>query len=322
MPPPDLQSLVYSFSVQLFFFISGFLFHVEDNGKNFWKKNIRNLFVPYLIWGVFRLITYNLKCLDFTILLNSLVGLFLGCNNFMGVRGCGELWFVATLLFLKVILQYGKSIKFVCFFFVVSLFVAILYRKLIASSEWEYMGFALGNVFVAYLFFSLGYLLAKRYKPRVIKLFSCCERFTLMNSIAMGIVLLMMWNSVNYNGVVLMVYGQYGNSIALYLLFGIIGILFAFLLSTILKRMISKEFAYIINVGSIMILGLHTMMITLIRPHLAKCVDGNSFALDFSMALASLVILCLFVPIIKFMMKYAPVALGSRGKIKDIKNYL
>lgn len=313
--PPDLQSLVYSFSVQLFFLISGFLFHVEDNGKNFWKKNIRSLLVPYLIWGTFRLIAFNIKYFDVAILWRSFLGMFLGCNNFMGVRGCGELWFVATLLFLKVILQYGRNMKFVYFFFVVSLFAAFLYCRLIAGSELEYMGFALGNVFVAYPFFCLGYLLARRYKPLVIKLSSYCEKFTLVASMAMGIILLMMWNAVNCNGVVLMVYGQYGRSLALYLLFGIIGILFAFLLSTILKRMIFKEFAYIINIGSIMILGVHTMMITLTKPILIKYFDGKSCALDFFMALASLVILCMFVPVIKFAMRFAPIVLGSRGKV-------
>lgn len=150
--PPDLQSLVYSFSVQLFFFISGFLFHVEYNSKNFWKKSIRSLLVPYLIWGTFRLITFNMKHFDVVILWRSFLGMFLGCNNFMGVRGCGELWFVATLLFLKLIFQYGRNMKFVYFFFVVSLFAAFLYRRLISGSELEYMGFALGNVFVAYPF--------------------------------------------------------------------------------------------------------------------------------------------------------------------------
>ena len=48
--PPILQYITYSFSVQLFFFISGFLFHKENDNRVFWEKNLRLLIIPYLIW--------------------------------------------------------------------------------------------------------------------------------------------------------------------------------------------------------------------------------------------------------------------------------
>lgn len=49
--PPTIQYFTYAFSVQLFFFVSGFLFKKCSDSRTFWSKNVQGLIVPYLILG-------------------------------------------------------------------------------------------------------------------------------------------------------------------------------------------------------------------------------------------------------------------------------
>jgi fucose 4-O-acetylase-like acetyltransferase len=59
--PPYLQIITYSFSVQFFFFISGFLFRREENLNQFACKCFRTLLIPFYIWGGLMLVFYNLQ---------------------------------------------------------------------------------------------------------------------------------------------------------------------------------------------------------------------------------------------------------------------
>lgn len=305
--------MVYSFSVQLFFFISGFLFHVEPDSRVFWRKNKDALIIPYFIWGTLRLLTYNLRQNSLDTFVHSFTGLLLGCNNFLGIRGCGELWFVATLLFLKIIYQHckGKNIRKVLF--VVCIVGAVAYRKMIYHSSIEFMGAAIGNVFVAYPFFYLGHMLAtQQYKSRVMSIADKLEGQIGRTCVLAVFVLAIMCVVDFKNGVVFMVYGQYGNNLFLFLLFGLIGIVFTFFVAIFFCKVLNINIAHWINIGSIMILAMHTQIINVLRPLLVKLSDGNPYTFEIALVVVSLGVLLLFVPVTNFFDKYLPITLGYR----------
>lgn len=313
MPPPILQYITYSFSVQLFFFISGFLFHKENDNRVFWEKNLRLLIIPYLIWGILRLITYNIKECNFQILVHSFSGLILGCNNFWGARGCGELWFIVTLLCLKVFSQYvGVSYTRIGIITILSLLLALFYRLEIRSTVIEFYGIGLFDSFVAYPYFSLG-IIASKFKNKICVMADFSGLHAKFVCFIVFIVFVTLVFIAPINGVVYMVYGQYGYNILLFVLFGIIGIISVFLISLVMSKLIRlAKYAKIINVGSIMILGLHTLFVNKIKILLENFAGDNMLLYEMSLVLASFIILLAFVPLIKITNKYFPIAIGKR----------
>lgn len=311
--PPILQYITYSFSVQLFFFISGFLFHKENDNRVFWEKNLRLLIIPYLIWGILRLITYNIKECNFQILVHSFSGLILGCNNFWGARGCGELWFVVTLLCLKFFSQYvGVSYTRIGIITILSLLLALFYRLEIRSTVIEFYGIGLFDSFVAYPYFSLG-IIASKFKNKICVMADFSGQHAKFLCFIVFIVFVTLVYIAPINGVVYMVYGQYGYNILLFVLFGIIGIISVFLISLVMSKLIRlAKYAKIINVGSIMILGLHTLFVNKIKILLENFAGDNMLLYEMSLVLASFIILLAFVPLIKITNKYFPIAIGKR----------
>ncbi len=97
---------VYTFSVPLFFLISGFLCKREENLSLFWKKIWYNLVLPlllisfinYAIGSIFAIIKGNY---DVGGLWKFLIDLLLGFHS-----SVGSLWFVYTLILLKIIHQH------------------------------------------------------------------------------------------------------------------------------------------------------------------------------------------------------------------------
>lgn len=305
--------MTYSFSVQLFFFISGFLFHTEKENKVFWRKNIILLVVPYFIWGTIRLITYNIKKHNFQTLCYSFTGLALGCNNFMGVRGCGELWFVVTLFCLKIFSQYVEiNRKRLCILVAMSILFAIGYRNMISSTDLEYYGIGFFDSFVAFPFFAIGLSLSW-IKGKVCVWVEWLHGHFAFLCMTTLVVLILLFMLAEINGVVYVVYGQYGSNMLAYILLGTIGIVDVFFMSIIMSKFsrISK-YAKTINVGSIMILGLHTLLVNKGKTLLEILFSENTFIFESSLALVALLILITFVPMIKITQKYIPLTIGNR----------
>lgn len=98
---------VYVFSVPLFFVISGFLCRIESDTKVFWKKLWYNLVVPLLLICVLNYLIAAVKGLlsdNYPLPANPLLFLW---NMSIGLHSAvGGLWFVYTLIILKIILQF------------------------------------------------------------------------------------------------------------------------------------------------------------------------------------------------------------------------
>ena len=123
------EKFIYIFHVPLFFLISGILSKREEDDSIFWKKIWYNLAVPMLIMATLNFILYcilQIWCGSFHF---SDLYWFIRNILFGMVSGYGNLWFVYTLILLKISFQYCKSILLFCFLFVLMLALAYIYNN-------------------------------------------------------------------------------------------------------------------------------------------------------------------------------------------------
>lgn len=312
--PPFLQYFTYSFSVQLFFFISGFLFHYEKSYKQFFLKNGITLFIPYLIWGILVNLPFYLKGQSLTVLCHSLEGILLGFHNFKGAPGCGGLWFIMTLLWVKLLTQTFGKIRYGIFvFLLLCLPMAVVYRNAIYGTAMEYWGMSIGNMFVSFPFFVLGFYMS-HYKQQIVSFSEKIKqnRGRMLTVCSLGGVILMFLLAPS-NGVVYMIYGGYGNYFSLYLLNGMAGIVVVFLCSLFLEKTRWTRYTRHINVGSIMILATHMFLVSRLNPLLIKTLGDYEIAYELSTVVMSVFILVLFIPAIKLVQSCFSIALGGRN---------
>lgn len=268
------------------------------------------MLVPYYIWGILMLVSYNLQQRNWEVFFHSCGGLLLGCNNFIDARGCGELWFIVTLLWLKTFMQLGENKKMIKVFILFSVVLAVFYRNIKSGTQVDYWGIGAFNVFVAYPFFVIGYFLSM-YKEDIKKIVSVLE--DLLGVSVLIIVVMMVVLIAPSNGLVHMVYGGYGRNIFLYLLIGVLGIVCMFLMANALsKNKWLYKYVRCINTGSVMILGIHIGFINRIRPHIVSIFGNDGWMFEVSIVIASVLLLIVFVPMIRLVERYFPIALGYR----------
>lgn len=220
---------VYSFSVPLFFMISGFLCKRENDNRVFWKKLWFNLVVPMVLIS---LINFGMNVAPLLLSGNYGVGQFvhfLGQLAFGFLGGLGTLWFVYTLILLKIILQFAPNrmptqVALFCAFPVIGLWInhqqpSILGQALAGSCNGAI------NVCMAYPFFMMGFA-AKRWKRWL------ADNLDMVKGIVaflfLGVVL---YFGTKANGMVNMYRDECGNNLALFLLNGLTGIAMIYLVS-------------------------------------------------------------------------------------------
>ena len=231
----------------------------------------------------------------------------------MGARGCGELWFVVTLFCLKIFSQYLYINRKRLFFLVVmSILFAIGYRNMIGLTDLEYYGIGFGDSFVAFPFFAIGISLSW-IKGKVSLWAEWLHGHFVFLCMATLVVLILLFMLAEFNGVVYVVYGQYGSNIFAYIFLGSVGIVDVFFMSIIMAKLSRiSQYAKTINVGSIMILGLHTLFVNKGKSMLKILFSENTYMYESSLAVVSLLILITFVPMIKIAQKYIPLTIGNR----------
>ena len=155
---PIGNEYVYVFSVPLFFMMSGFLGHREDDVRLFWKKLWRNLILPCIIMcfilhlenisAGLRLGKFEWESIPRHIL-NCLEG-FQGYQRPAG--GLGVCWFIYTLVICKILQQFTSKNT------IVHIIVLVV---CIAGSIWYNMRDlhlynAIANTSLAYPMYALG----------------------------------------------------------------------------------------------------------------------------------------------------------------------
>lgn len=286
---------VYTFSVPLFFIISGFLCKREVDNKVFWRKLWYNLVVPMVLivafsHGVSMVLALRHGVFDVYGLAMLVPKVLLGFHG-----GVGMMWFVYTLALMRLILQFAPRSRWLQ----ALLFVSIPAIGIYVNDTWPEFAAksnAILNVTTACPFFMLGFY-AKRWKGRFAAPLSWRMAIT-----GMAVCILALFVCTKLNGSVWMFVNGYGNNFALFLLGGCVGTALVFLCSKMLSRNSPPR---IVNIskGTILILGFHGYFILLFRH-----IFPTSSLLD---ALASVLIVLLFIPIILFSEKHLPYLMGK-----------
>lgn len=281
------HEFIYTFSVPLFFVISGFLFKKEESIRTFFKKNFYNLILPMLLMVILVEIRKNAPLIlngtfEVTKIPKICLGFLMGDQKVLGA--C---WFIYTLFVIKVILQITPTSKYL---HIIISFIFSIACICLAKHE-IYLQNAVANVFLSYPFFIIG-LTLKKYKE------SLNKGFDRKKEIAMFLFFILVTSiCTEFNGNVWVYLNDYGKSFILYIIGGFCGTAIIYMLCKWLDNVKLSAVSTISN-GSIVILGLHYYFIryTKITPSLDFC--------------SALVLLLLFVPVIKFCERYCPIILG------------
>ena len=287
---------VYVFHVPLFFLISGFLCKKESKRRAFWRKILYNLVVPMLLMAIANFIyacivhlfegTFEWKTF-YWFARNVLFGMVSGFDN---------LWFVYTLIVLKIMFQYCPSKKLFYSFTVVMLALAYLYNTFDLSGFPFFLKEpnSVIDVCTAFPFFALG-IFGRDY----MMLFNeWNNKVMLVITFLCGILLVFI--CMKYNGGVGLHKCYYGGNMFLFLLGGLSGSVMIYAVSKLLLYV--PQMVTIISRGTIIILGFHKLFIDLIWTFMsASYLDVIYAAL----------IVVLFVPIIIAIEKFFPLMAGK-----------
>lgn len=281
---------VYTFNVPVFFVISGFLFKEEQSAPVFWNKLWRQLVIPMLVICLLNntylivsdLLHHRLEAYRFLFPL----GILAGQHRFLNV--C---WFIYTLVLLKIICRYVRGdflrILLAAAFLTAGYFIA----PTALSHDWRN---AVLCVLLTYPFFVVGHLVKESgFALKPLPWWAC-----LIGAVLSGTVLYFVTRA---NGEVFVYRLIYGTNIFLYLLGGLAGTCLLFFVSKMFDR--PAGWVRTLSVGSVIILGFHLYLIVMFR----HFVDRNP--LD---VLVACVILLLFLPVIRFCLRFVPWLVGNR----------
>lgn len=295
------EHFIYVFHVPLFFAISGFLCKKENNRRIFWKKIWYNLTFPLLLLALFNFLYSSIQQIangtfEFKILYYFLRNVIFGL-----VSGFGPLWFVYTLILLKLLLQFcSRAVLYILV--PVMLILAYAYNNTDISG----LPFFLAenscyvDVLTAYPFFFMGAAVRER-KENINNIES---KAILLPMFLCGLLLVCL--SMYYNSLVTIYQCNFGDSIWWFLIGAFSGILMCFALSKSLGE--APKFVGIISRGTIIILGFHKWLIDMFRA---------SFAQSYFDLLFALAIVLLLVPIILVVECYFPL-LAGKYRIKNM----
>lgn len=290
------EKFIYVFHVPLFFVISGFLTKKEIDERMFWRKQWYNLVIPMLLMAVTNFVYHSILQLFngafsvddcYWFVRNTLFGM---------VSGFDMLWFVYTLIILKIFYQYCPSTKLFHSLIPVMLVLAYIYHSVghlttlfILNEPNSFI-----NICTAYPFFALG-LVGRDYKNMLIGL---NNKIKLISFVACGLLLIALCGK--YNGYVGMYCADYGGNIFLFLLGAVAGTIMIWAISKLLGN--APKAIVVISRGTFVILGFHKMLIDFVRAYLSPSFLDIAFAM---------LIILLFIPIILTIEKYLPLMAGK-----------
>lgn len=287
---PAGYSLIYTFSVPLFFLISGFLFKNENQTKVFWKKIALNYIIPLFIirtimyfWE--RYIYYDSS--QFISIIQYWLFMLKGYQN------CnGACWFIYSLILLKIIFQFLPN-KNTYILLLGGIITLIAYYLNINNIH---KGNAILNITVAYQPFAIGVLL-KRYKNQL-------DQYQPSIAIIISMFLyslLTILFCAKINGHVWVYDNGYGKSILLYLIGSFNGAIGVYALSKLFNHY-AQTFIQTLSMGNIITLGFHQVFVNIIRMSLPP--------LPYFSYILALAIMILFYPLILLCKNWFPILLG------------
>ena len=297
------EKFIYVFHVPLFFVISGFLNKKETDVMIFWRKLWYNLAVPMLLMAI---VNFVYHCI-----LQLCKGAFSPIDAYWFVRnlafgmvaGLDTLWFVYTLILLKIIYQFCHYDRLLFALTIVLLALASIYNNSNLSGYPFFLkeSNAILDLCLAYPFFAFGVLM-RNYKEMLNAL---NNKHILIVLFACGLFLVSLCGT--YNGYVGLFACDYGGNLFLFLVGSFAGIVMIWALSKLFGC--APKTIAVISRGTIIILGFHKMLIDLAR----TCFSPSIFDIVFAT-----MITLLFIPMIFAIEYYFPLLAGKyRIKIKN-----
>lgn len=290
---------IYVFSVPCFFVLSGFLTKKESDNKLFWKKIRWNLVVPMILLLLIHMAYVSaLKLLggkfEINYIWHRLLNSAIGNQGQDCGGGLGVLWFVYTLVLCKIIIQFiPASIEKIV---LCLLSVLMLIGCIVLNNKGIVVYNSIVDVLLAMPFITIGYL------ARPLK-----EKITLLKKERMPILLIFgglgVWLCGTYNDIVYLYCCSYGSSILLCLIGSICGTVLIYAFSRLFE-MYLVDFVNIVGGGTLIILGLHGIVMSIISK--IVYIPGT---LLYGKAL---LILLLLVPVILFIKKHLSLLYGKQ----------
>lgn len=247
---PTGNQYIYSFSVPVFFLISGFL----NSKKGDVKKIFVNLVIPMLI-----ICTVNVLPMILLWMYNSefspdrVLRYFWNCiigdqGEFKPDKGLGACWFIYSLAIMKVAHMYIKN-KEILLMFTCAVAVILSQYHLRFCSSWI-------NACVCYPFFYIGSTLKEtNFSPNLTKKGTVFFLFSLFAIVSL----------TNYNGAPWCYRNEYGNDFILFILNGLAGSYALFYISRMLSAKFSPKMLFTFSNGTIVILGFHSFILSLAK---------------------------------------------------------
>ena len=242
--PTRFNPLIYSFSVPLFFFISGYLCPLSRvKYKTAWNKVLVGLIIPFLALWCFNLVINAIR--DPSILtLTHFIDALLGYHSALGT-----LWFVYNLIIIKFLLLISTNlIRWL-------LFALCLIATILLDYYEYYRGMAIVTIWGCYIFLFLGNLF-KSFQNNIPYI---NKRNRLIVAIIALIVVFLVANET-----LLMFIGDYNHNVFLSIFLAILGILSISFFSSLFSS--TPHELYIISSGSMIILAEHCSILNILNP--------------------------------------------------------
>lgn len=300
--PKTMSDFIYLFNVPLFFILSGFLTHRPDSSKAFGKKLWLTLIVPYLLLATAKGAGAICKTGGGTAL-----AILAGFHSIGDTQGCSNLWFVYSLIILKLLHHFlGYSVRTMCILAVVATLAMWGLTANLDMPKW-----AVTDAVLAIPFYAAGYLLRATSYDKVTQAVNLISK----SNVYVWLATVAALATITYvialgNGRVGIYAGSYGNNILLYLLGGIIGSTMVFCMSAKLDK-IKRTFVPILAAGNLVILTFHRELLH--SP--LKMINRNELLSDYNDILTfllSVAVMIVFIPICQLVIRYIPVVIGNR----------
>ena len=276
-----------------FFFISGYLFRIKENGfVDFLKSSFRSLLVPYILLNLIG----NAFLIPTWVLARHwpIDQLF----YFITADGRGEpgpTWFLVCLF----------QVRLLSYFIVrktpVWRLLVVLFCILIAYLFPFHLYWRIDTVFMVIPFYIAGYELKNK-----LSFFSSKILFFILLLIVLSLTMIM-----GYANVYLRLFGNYP---LLYYPYAFAGIFMLISLSFMFDKY-NFKFITILSIGTIVIMGLHGIVFLYV-----ETIFKDLFSLDYifltftgKLLLSSISLLLLYYPII-WIQKYFPIVMGGRSR--------
>lgn len=311
--PSHLSAFAYAFDVPLFFWVSGYLTKNKVlPWKDFSLKILMTLIVPMLLICLIALCVSALlgRC-QWSNLPMSLLLVLSGFHSWNGLSGCGAMWFVYSLMIIRVIhnMTAGK--------YKIQLLLSILFLVACSFIAKQEQGIANAwiDVLIAYPFFflgnwcaNIGYGCIVNRLPRITPpRIGISAKILIISSLALSVYVISCFNGIAY-----MYLGAYGKSMLLFIVGSLLGILMMVMICGLLENTHKKEIA-VLSSGTILMLGFQSHFFRLLTAILVKLgIERGFWTFDILTFIGSIGIVVAFYPIILLTKRYCPILMGMR----------